>query len=183
MSRRSLCRAAGKSEGLVEQILAGRTSPENIERETGLGLARAGNVRFSWFMTGMGPREPFDESEAAVPATESRLEFPSLAQFKVIARAEGADPALLEALDYARCSDGKDPGFDFWRSEYARLRCEQMNFRKDLSAEPSFALEMDTRMEDKKKADRAKRDAESASSAPIVAPGTTKTPAPSKSKR
>lgn len=63
-THRSFSAKAGlKSPAHLSNILAGRQGAD-IEKPTAVALARAGDVRVDWLLTGQGPREPFDEREA-----------------------------------------------------------------------------------------------------------------------
>lgn len=66
-SMRALSIAAGLAPSHVEGILNGRQQP-NLTLDTAQALARAGNVRTLWLLTGQGPREPFEEGGVDVPS-------------------------------------------------------------------------------------------------------------------
>lgn len=66
-SMRALSIAAGLAPSHVEGILNGRQQP-NLTLDTAQALARAGNVRTLWLLTGQGPREPFEEGSVDVPS-------------------------------------------------------------------------------------------------------------------
>lgn len=72
-SMRALSRAAGRAPSHVEHILSGRSSAD-ISLDLARDLARAGNVRLAWLLTGEGEREPFSEIEQP-PSPEDR--YPS----------------------------------------------------------------------------------------------------------
>lgn len=75
-SMRALSVAAGLAPSHVEGIINGRQAA-NITSDTAQALARAGNVRTLWLLSGQGPREPFEgeavESPVPPPASETRL--------------------------------------------------------------------------------------------------------------
>lgn len=66
MSMRALSLNAGLTAGHVEQIINRRQSA-NIEGPTSIGLARAGDVRLHWLMTGEGEPGRFDGSAEPEP--------------------------------------------------------------------------------------------------------------------
>jgi transcriptional regulator with XRE-family HTH domain len=62
MSQSALSEESGNSRSYVNHIIRGISGPD-IGSEVAIGIARQGNVRVSWLLTGNGPREPFFEGE------------------------------------------------------------------------------------------------------------------------
>jgi len=156
----SLSEAAGLSRSHVYGIVNGLQSPK-INLGTAISLARAGNVRTEWLLTGVGRRDYFEEvdlprlrarveeikaaqREPWVPAAEGKglpaipdpLNFNS---FKTIALAEGADPAIVAAIaqqtDFlTRLGPNREPDLEFWQEEYFRLAKMKTRFGERLRA-------------------------------------------------
>ncbi len=147
---------AGLSHASIDSIL-NRQDPDNVRSTTLVKIARAGNVSLHWLHTGEGPREPFevagtsypelDENEAksgariqepsppsSRPAT--RTVHPTLSQFKIVARKEGADETLLDALDYEVVDE---PTFDTWQARYLELVDQRDRFRLALTPPTGMA--------------------------------------------
>jgi transcriptional regulator with XRE-family HTH domain len=119
----SFSAAAGLSRGHVEQILAGRHQGD-VKRDTAIKIAKAGNVRVEWLLTGSGAREPFDESisDNVMPLRRVELVTDEYTSFRTWLAAGGKalDPAAVEAVQIEaqeKRADG-DPGFDHWTERY-----------------------------------------------------------------
>lgn len=138
LSMRSLSKLAGLTPGHVEQIVNGRQS-SRLEIPTATALARAGNVRLGWLMTGTGPREPFEEQTSPPPTKAPKGEtvveyddaYPSRAVVVAMARAKGVDHAAIAALEAERFK-GEDPGEAYWRKRLVELVAESIRMDREL---------------------------------------------------
>lgn len=74
-SRRALSLKAGLSAAHVGNILSGAQGAD-LERGTAEKIARAGNIRLAWLLTGKGPREPFEESDTPLVVVPPPAEAP-----------------------------------------------------------------------------------------------------------
>jgi transcriptional regulator with XRE-family HTH domain len=118
LSMRRLSLLAGLTAGHVEQILNERQSAD-IEISTAVKLARAGNVRLRWLVSGLGEREPFQEEERAVSnqpleLTLAAIEAIQAARATLVAARrlphggfveQGAIPAIRIAEEAAKAAD------------------------------------------------------------------------------
>jgi transcriptional regulator with XRE-family HTH domain len=138
-SMRKLSELAGLTPGHVEQIVSGRQSSK-LEAPTATGIARAGNVRVNWLLTGHGPREPFDEREGAYRTVQQPTvggvvdyddAYPSRVVVLAMARAKGIDGAAIAALEAERFK-GEDPGEAYWRKRLVELVTESRLLDQEL---------------------------------------------------
>lgn len=98
ISRRALSFKAGLSAAHVGNIINGAQGAD-IERPTAIALARAGNVRVTWLLTGKGVREPYEGDEAAVEAAAGAPMPPSPPAGRTSTEGAGASGSALVYVD------------------------------------------------------------------------------------
>lgn len=105
LSLRSLSAEAGLNSGHAEQIVNRRQ--KSVDAGTVLKIAKRWNVRLGWMLTGIPPREPFDDVEDLYP---SRAEAIRKAE-----RAATHNSDAIETVKAVRLPDGaSDPGEQYW---------------------------------------------------------------------
>lgn len=173
----SLSEAAGLARSHVAGVV--KAGPEaSINMGTAIAIARVGQVKAEWLLTGLGPHEPFEEITAsdlrtktsllqmiapseregvevvevttdadAVAAAGRRLARASVhaerplpapvnfLAFKEIANSEGADPAVLAAIQKdpgPGPGPGLEPDIDYWADQYVAMARKKMRFKQRL---------------------------------------------------
>lgn len=135
LSRRELSKRAGLSYGHVEQITSGRVDPNGVEVGTARAIARAGDVRLRFLLTGQPPREPY---EGDGPEAASDDDLPEragvIAAGRIQATALGVDPsdvdatvAMFRSIRYAT-----PPGHDQLAEDFAKTLQQVLRLRKRL---------------------------------------------------
>lgn len=128
----SLARAAGLNRGHVEQLLARRHSG-NLTRDVATKIARAGDVRLEWLLTGVGEPGTFGEPESAPRRTVEvpGSSFNSLEQYIELA-GEALSEAVARTMRKEFSSHGTDPGYEYWKKRALYYESEKRQIRTEL---------------------------------------------------
>jgi len=147
LSQGQLGRKMGlKSRGYISRLEAEKVGKRPSD-ELVAALVRALNVSREWLVNGdavpplippfvPGPPRAAPPRRPAERTVEIEDQFPSRAQFLALARAEGADEAILEAVRLYRFAQQPpdEVPVEFWRSVYKQLAQERKAFRRELRA-------------------------------------------------